>query len=64
VWCNIPIVVITAMELTAEDRAKLNGQVQNILQKSAYSREQLLVEVRNLVQACVREGKLREKSNG
>ncbi|MCC7451321.1 MAG: response regulator [Anaerolineae bacterium] len=64
VWCNIPIVVITAMELTAEDRAKLNGQVQNILQKSAYTREQLLVEVRNLVQACVREGKLKEKTNG
>jgi CheY-like chemotaxis protein len=52
-WRAVPIVVITAKDLTREDRDRLNGYVQRILQKGAYSREQLLVEVRELVAASV-----------
>src|SRR5579859_3970987 len=50
-WRTIPIVVITAMDLTPEDRRRLNGQVAGILQKGAYSQEALFAEVRNLVKA-------------
>ncbi len=46
---GIPIIVITAMELTAEDRARLNGTVDQILQKGAYRQDDLLAEVRNRV---------------
>jgi CheY-like chemotaxis protein len=53
VWRTIPIVVITAMDLTPEDRLRLNGYVTQILQKGAYSREELLQEVRDLVAACL-----------
>ena len=52
-WQDIPVVVVTAMDLTAEDRARLNGHVHNVLQKGTYSREQLLTEVRGLVAASV-----------
>jgi PAS domain S-box-containing protein len=52
-WRTIPIVVITAMDLTQEDHNRLNGYVTQILQKGAYSREELLLEVRDLVAACV-----------
>jgi CheY-like chemotaxis protein len=45
----IPIVVITAKDLTREDRERLNGYVQKILQKGAHDRDQLLAEVRELV---------------
>lgn len=46
---NIPIIVITAMDLTHDDRQRLNGQVKQILAKSAFQPEQLLGEVRGLV---------------
>src|SRR5262249_55912063 len=52
---GIPVVVITAKDVTVEDRMRLNGYVEKILEKNAYSREDLLGEVRDLVAACVRE---------
>jgi PAS domain S-box-containing protein len=53
-WRSIPVVVITAKDLTAEDHQRLNGYVAAIVQKSAYSREELLAEVRDLVATSVR----------
>jgi hypothetical protein len=47
-------VVVTAKDLTAEDRRRLNGSVEKILQKGAYNREALLSELRDLVPAAVR----------
>ncbi|MBK9711652.1 MAG: response regulator [Kouleothrix sp.] len=52
----IPVVVVTAKDITVEDRLRLNGYVEKILQKGAYSRAELLDEVRSLVEACVRQG--------
>ncbi|HEV8141488.1 MAG TPA: response regulator, partial [Methylomirabilota bacterium] len=52
-WRAIPIVVITAKELTRDDRDRLNGYVEKILQKGAHGRDQLLAEVRELVQTSV-----------
>jgi hypothetical protein len=39
-------VVITAKDLTEEDRRRLNGHVEKILQKGVYSRDELRREVR------------------
>ncbi|HSB41516.1 MAG TPA: GAF domain-containing protein [Methylomirabilota bacterium] len=52
-WRATPIVVITAKDLSREDRERLNGYVEKILQKGAYGREQLLAEVRELVAQSV-----------
>ena len=52
-WRAIPIVVVTAKDLSRDDRDRLNGYVQKILQKGAYGREQLLAEVRELVASSV-----------
>jgi signal transduction histidine kinase/CheY-like chemotaxis protein len=52
-WRAIPVVVVTAKELTAEDRRRLNGYVEKILEKGAYTRDTLLREVRDLVAASV-----------
>jgi PAS domain S-box-containing protein len=43
-WMSIPVVVVTAKDLTTGDRERLSGQVGLILQKGAYSREDLLRE--------------------
>jgi CheY-like chemotaxis protein/anti-sigma regulatory factor (Ser/Thr protein kinase) len=46
---NIPVVVLTAKELTAEDRARLMGSVQKILSKGDVGMDDLLRQVRELV---------------
>lgn len=54
-WRSIPIVVITAMDLTPQERQQLEGDVKQILQKGAYARDELLREVCNLVAASCLE---------
>jgi CheY-like chemotaxis protein len=48
-WRSIPIVVITAQDLTNEERKRLNGNVEKILRKDGDSRESLLEQVRDLL---------------
>jgi signal transduction histidine kinase/CheY-like chemotaxis protein len=48
-WRRIPVVILTAKDLTVEDRAQLRGNVELILQKGLYTRERLMEEVRELV---------------
>ncbi|HEX7678402.1 MAG TPA: response regulator, partial [Thermoanaerobaculia bacterium] len=48
-WRSIPIVVITAQDLTKDDRRRLNGHVEKILRKDGDSRESLLEQVRDLL---------------
>ncbi|HEV7861512.1 MAG TPA: response regulator, partial [Acidimicrobiia bacterium] len=50
-WRSIPVVVVTAKDLTAEEHARLSGRVAEVLRKGAYSRERLLSEVRQRVAA-------------
>jgi CheY-like chemotaxis protein len=52
---TIPIVVVTAKELSREEGQRLNSHVEKILQKGAFKREQLLAEVRDLIEACIRQ---------
>jgi CheY-like chemotaxis protein len=52
-WRQIPVVIVTAKDLTAEDHERLNGSVVRILQKGAYGREDLLAEVRALLAASI-----------
>jgi hypothetical protein len=50
-WRNIPVLVITARTIGVEERSRLNRHVQKIIQKGSYSRQQLVREVRQVVQA-------------
>jgi CheY-like chemotaxis protein len=52
-WRTIPIIVVTAKDLAPDDRQRLNGAVEAILQKGASSRDALLAEVRAMVAASV-----------
>jgi signal transduction histidine kinase/CheY-like chemotaxis protein len=51
-WRLIPIVVVTAHDLTAEERHRLNGYVETIIQKAGDSHEALLNQVRDLLNDC------------
>jgi CheY-like chemotaxis protein len=48
-WRNIPVVVLTSTHLTAEDHERLDGYVEKIVQKEAYSRHQLLVQLHEMI---------------
>jgi signal transduction histidine kinase/CheY-like chemotaxis protein len=48
-WRSIPVVVITAKDLTDEDRARLNGGVTRIFRKGTIARDELLRELRLLL---------------
>jgi PAS domain S-box-containing protein len=57
-WRDIPVVVVTAKDLTQEDRQRLNGYVEKIVVKGvALNQESLLAEVRDLVESSVVKGK-------
>jgi signal transduction histidine kinase/DNA-binding response OmpR family regulator len=48
-WRSIPVIVITAMDLTAADRARLNSGIEGILAKDSFTPEQLVEAVRRVV---------------
>lgn len=48
-WREIPILVLTAKDLTRSERGRLNGSVQQVFQKGATSRKRLLEEIHRLV---------------
>jgi len=49
-WQDIPVVVITAKELTKEDRDRLNGGVERIIQKS--DRDEMLSQLTREISKC------------
>jgi CheY-like chemotaxis protein len=46
---RIPIIVVTAKQVTAEDRAKLNGYVTSIMEKATFDRDRFAAEVRRAI---------------
>jgi CheY-like chemotaxis protein len=46
---RIPVIVVTAADLSAADHERLNGSVLRVLQKSEHSREALLEELHHLI---------------
>jgi signal transduction histidine kinase/DNA-binding response OmpR family regulator len=55
-WRTIPIIVMTAKEMTMEEQQQLQGRVSQILQKGTYSCEELLARVGHLIAQRVRKG--------
>jgi len=56
-WRDIPVVVVTALDLSAEDRRRLNGGVEQILSKSAYAPAELMKRVGALLAEVKRKTK-------
>ena len=48
-WRSLPVIVLTAKDLTIEERQWLDGQTQRIYQKGTSSRQLLLDEIHNLL---------------
>jgi PAS domain S-box-containing protein len=48
-WRSIPVIVVTAKDMTEEDRRRLNGDIQGVIAKSGLNRDALIREVQELV---------------
>ena len=54
-WRSLPVVVITAKDLTDSERQRLNGFVEKILTKHPHHREELLLEIHHLLAAHIQQ---------
>lgn len=57
-WQSIPVIVLTAKDLSQEDKERLDGQIERIYQKGSFNRQSLLSEVRSLVDTHIRNKKV------
>jgi CheY-like chemotaxis protein len=57
-WQDIPVVIITAKDLTEEDRDRLNGGIERIIQKS--DRDEMLRQLSREVAKCVKRQTVRD----
>ncbi len=53
-WRGIPVIVITAKDLSNAERERLQGQVGKVLQKGGYERDELLRRVSDMVSSYLR----------
>jgi PAS domain S-box-containing protein len=53
-WRNIPIIVVTAADLRPEERSQLTGYVEQVLQKGSYQPSELLLDIREWVNASLK----------
>jgi CheY-like chemotaxis protein len=53
---SIPVLVVTAKDITPQDRQRLSGGVQNILQKAAATPADLVTQTRELLVARINTG--------
>jgi CheY-like chemotaxis protein len=59
-WRRIPVVVITALDLTAEDRARLNSGIETVLLKESFKPADLIDGLRRLVAKARGQDRLQE----
>ncbi|MBI3065450.1 MAG: response regulator [Deltaproteobacteria bacterium] len=56
-WRDIPVLVVTAKDLTAEERSRLNGDVERVLQKGASELDELLREIGRILPGSIARGR-------
>ena len=49
-WHSIPVVVLTAKDITAEDHLRLQGNVRKVFRKASFSRDELVEEIRAAIE--------------
>jgi signal transduction histidine kinase/CheY-like chemotaxis protein len=48
-WREVPVIIVTAKDLTREDIQRLNGRVVKVLQKGAYQRRDLVRDIHAMI---------------
>jgi len=55
-WCEVPVIIVTAKDLTREDVDRLNGRVVKVLQKGTYQRRDLVRDIHAMIARQVARG--------
>jgi CheY-like chemotaxis protein len=55
-WRDIPVLVLTAKDLSVEDQQRLNGYVERVMQKSASELNELLRELGRMLPLSIERG--------
>lgn len=50
----IPVILITAKDLTPDERSRVSDKVEQVLQKGSYSGEDLIREIQDLMASAYR----------
>jgi hypothetical protein len=58
------VLVVTAKDLTAEERARLNGDVERVLQKGASEVDELLRELGRILPRSIERGRGNKGASG
>ena len=56
-WRDIPVLVVTAKDLTAEERGRLNTDVERVLQKGASELDELLRDIGRILPGSIERGR-------
>jgi CheY-like chemotaxis protein len=56
-WRDVPVLVVTAKDLTTEERMRLNGDVERVLQKGAAELPELLREIGRVLPLSIERGR-------
>ena len=59
-WQDIPVLVVTAKDLTAEERGRLNGDEARVLQKGAAELDELLREIGRVLPGSIERGRVKK----
>jgi CheY-like chemotaxis protein len=62
-WRDIPVIVITARDLDAQDRERLNSGVQSVLVKETFRPADLVERIRRLARSKLEVGKQMEAAS-
>ncbi|MCG8378003.1 MAG: response regulator, partial [Proteobacteria bacterium] len=52
-WCKVPVIVVTAKQLSAEDQHRLNGYVTSIINKGKFDSANLLKNISEQLARCI-----------
>jgi CheY-like chemotaxis protein len=63
-WRDIPVLVVTAKDLSAEERSRLNGDVESVLQKGASELDALLREIGRILPGSIERGRAKKAVEG
>jgi CheY-like chemotaxis protein len=55
-WHDIPVLVLTAKDLSVEDQGRLNGHVDRVMQKNASELNELLRELGRMLPRSIERG--------
>ncbi len=63
-WRDIPVLVVTAKDLTAEERSRLNGDVARVLQKGSSELDEMLKEIGRVLPGSIARGRGKKVAEG